>query len=102
MNIQGYKCRKAQLKTSFFDSDRLKHHDVIVTAWFTDDIPYPYGPNFFNGLPGLVLKYEDVYFEYTATNIEFKEIEIPLVPPNLPILSPAEYKEKWIKEIKKF
>ncbi len=29
------------------------------TAWFASAIPYKYGPWFFNGLPGLILKVED-------------------------------------------
>jgi GLPGLI family protein len=45
MRIAGYLCRAAV-------------SDGIV-AWFAVDIPLPFGPSSFNGLPGLILMVED-------------------------------------------
>jgi GLPGLI family protein len=95
MEILGYTCKKAELKTSFFDADRLMHQDVVVSAWFTEDIPYSYGPNYINGLPGIVLKYENVYYDYIASSVEFKEISVPILPKTISIFTPEEYREQW-------
>lgn len=45
----GYTCNKA---TTTFGGRKY-------TAWYTIDIPLPYGPYKFGGLPGLILKIED-------------------------------------------
>lgn len=37
------------------------------TAWFTEAIPFPDGPYKFSGLPGLIVKIEDVDKNYTWT-----------------------------------
>ena len=44
--ILGYPCNKATV--------RFRGRDYI--AWFTSDIPIPYGPWKFNGLPGTILQ----------------------------------------------
>ena len=97
--ILGYTCKKAILKTSFFHKDKMKKYKVQVFAWFTKEIPYSYGPNNYNGLPGLVLKYEDIYFDYIAKKITFNKVEIPNVPDNYPIYTSEEYRELWEKEM---
>ena len=97
--ILGYTCKKAILKTSFFHKDKMKKYNVEASAWFTEEIPYSYGPNSYNGLPGLVLKYEDIYFDYIAKKIEFKEVEIPQIPENYPVYTTEEYRELWEKEM---
>ena len=47
--IMGYECRKA---TTEFAGRQY-------TAWFAPEIPLPFGPYKFGGLPGLILKIED-------------------------------------------
>ncbi len=58
--ILGYTCNKATV--SFSGRDYI--------AWYTTDIPLPYGPYKFGGLPGLIMQIEDTknnfYFECTA------------------------------------
>lgn len=49
-NMYGYVCKKAI--TKFGGREYI--------AWYTPDIPLPYGPYKFAGLPGLILKIEDV------------------------------------------
>ena len=60
--IMGYDCRKAT--TDFAGR--------TYTAWFTPEIPLPFGPYKFGGLPGLILKIEDAerQFVWEAIGIE--------------------------------
>lgn len=48
LELHGYKCKKAT--TTFYGRK--------WTAWFSEDIPIPYGPWLLGGLPGLILRAE--------------------------------------------
>ena len=61
--IQGMLCSKAV-------SDFMGYPFV---AWFTIEIPVNIGPEYYHGLPGLILWANNEYFEYQATLIEFPE-----------------------------
>lgn len=50
--IDGYTCYKATRK-EYNDRARI---DVNITAWYTPEIPVPYGPIGNGGLPGLILQ----------------------------------------------
>ena len=54
-NIAGYSCRKASYDYTYTDLDGIDK-TVHVTAWYAPDLPYPYGPAGFDGLPGLILE----------------------------------------------
>ncbi|WP_462264267.1 GLPGLI family protein [Mucilaginibacter sp.] len=49
--IAGYNCQKAEM----FSPKTNKNY----IAWFTAEIPVPTGPAYINGLPGLIVKFED-------------------------------------------
>lgn len=55
--ILGYPCHTA----------RTEYAGRKYIAWYTEDIPIPYGPHKFSGLPGLILTIQDtereIYFE---------------------------------------
>ncbi|SDS30488.1 GLPGLI family protein [Winogradskyella sediminis] len=55
-DISGYKCYRAV--TEIVQSSFIRKKDVkyLVEAWFTPEIPAPFGPAGIDGLPGLVLE----------------------------------------------
>lgn len=75
--INGIKCIKAngkRLVPGFKTS--------VFSAWFTPDIPVPFGPEDVNGLPGLIVKFKWANGVVEATSIKsVKNQEIPLKLP---------------------
>ena len=66
-SVLGYECILAE-------SD---YHGRHWKAWFTPEVPMPYGPWKLRGLPGLILKAEaNGGFSFTATGIENSTNEI--------------------------
>ncbi|MGS2763819.1 GLPGLI family protein [Sinomicrobium sp. M5D2P9] len=64
-DIDGYTCYKA-----------TKHHvqyyteiEFIIEAWYTPEIPVPYGPAGFGGLPGLILQLERSHVIFVADKV---------------------------------
>lgn len=79
-NISGYYCQKA---TVLF---RGRNYD----AWFTTEIPLPYGPWKLGGLPGLILEVYDDRKEisFTAENITIPDPDTKkyiVMPEGMPI-----------------
>ena len=62
--VAGFLCVRAD----------LVHGGRSWTAWFTDELPLPYGPYHFGGLPGMILEMTDAKGEYAFT---FKGMEKP-------------------------
>lgn len=54
--IQGYTCYKAT--TTWVEKDYLRDIELRFTpeVWFTEDLPFPFAPKGFDGLPGVVLE----------------------------------------------
>ncbi|MBF01624.1 GLPGLI family protein [Flavobacterium coralii] len=50
-----YTIKKDNTKDGLFGTDK----DVVVTAWYTPDIPVGHGPGIYWGLPGLILEVND-------------------------------------------
>lgn len=74
--IKGYKCKKAVAKVNF---NHLKKG--TITAWFCPDLPYPYGPMEYNGLPGIILGLEIRNFYFYADSIKLNPNSIKLNKP---------------------
>lgn len=70
MSVIGYKCQKATC------SFRGRTYE----GWFTMEVPVDKGPWKFSGLPGLILKVNDVKHQYTfeGIKIEFFEKGLPI------------------------
>ena len=68
--IDGYVCQKA----------KCDFGGRTWEAWFTVDLPFSDGPYKFNGLPGLILKLEDMkkHYSFTLLSIETLQEEIPI------------------------
>ena len=66
-NVLGYECILAE----------ANYHGRHWKAWFTPEVPMPYGPWKLHGLPGLILKAEaDSGFSFMATGIESADCDI--------------------------
>jgi len=86
--INGYNCYKAE---KVVDNNK-------VVAWFTNDIPVPFGPDLYVGLPGLVLRLETPHVVFYAHKITFydKERNIKKLTKGLK-MTKAEY-DKYLKD----
>ncbi len=67
--ILGYDCRKA---TTEFAGRKY-------TAWFTTEIPLPFGPYKFGALPGLILKIEDDEQQFVWEAVGFERANTPIM-----------------------
>lgn len=67
--ILGYECRKA---TADFAGRRY-------VAWFTPEIPLPFGPYKFGDLPGLILKIEDTEHQFVWEVIGVETTDAPIM-----------------------
>lgn len=68
-SIIGYDCRKATVEFA----------GRSYTAWFTSEIPLPFGPYKFGGLPGLILKLEDAEQQYIWEAVGFERDNAPIM-----------------------
>lgn len=68
-------------------------------AWFTEEIPLPYGPWKLYGLPGLILQAEDTEKMFKAT---FKSMSYPTECENSDLEKPSAVEVKTLKEYVEF
>ena len=67
--ILGYKC---YLATASFSADGIKKN---IKVWFSPKININSGPMYYNGLPGLILAYQDRHRYLEAKKISFNSIK---------------------------
>lgn len=67
--IDGYMCYKATNEYIVENSVGIFTHPVI--AWFCPQLPYPFGPNGYGNLPGLILELQERNVVYGVKKIFF-------------------------------
>lgn len=71
--IGNYTCYKAS--TVKISESTKGVFENEFTAWYTPQIPVNFGPQEFNGLPGLILELKTAKFTFLATKIELNPTE---------------------------
>jgi len=67
--IGQYECYKATTEVEKRNSSGISIKKI--TAWFCPKIPFNFGPKYYSGLPGLIVKLQDRnYIEYELVKIE--------------------------------
>lgn len=76
--VNGYMCRKAVATKSETSTRTGKDREQKIVAWFAPEIPIPFGPEGYGGLPGLILEMtlDRNYFYVTKVDLDTKDIEI--------------------------
>lgn len=87
--IGNFKCQKAV----------GKFRGRTYTAWFTEEIPLPYGPWKLHGLPGLILEAEDSEKMFKAS---FRGISYPLACDESDLGKPTATETKTLMEYVEF
>lgn len=77
--IGKYLCQKAV--TSYTVVNARGEFEKNVTAWFTPELNFSYGPKGFFGLPGLILELKDDKITYYSSNIKFNQKDVELKKP---------------------
>lgn len=75
-DIAGYKTQKA---TATIPLNHIKKGEV--TAWFTAEIPFQFGPIGVSNLPGLILEYQIQSYIYYADKIKLNKKEKKIKEP---------------------
>ncbi len=116
-NILNHICRKATAtetrKKVYFTTTNndpaVLHSEVVtdnLTAWFTDDIPVPGGPDYYQGqLPGLILSLDitgDQTVSYRAiaisNEVNFSDIKKPAADTTYTLLQFEQISNKLMEE----
>jgi GLPGLI family protein len=63
--IDGYTCYKASKQYIQYYTEK----EYTIEAWYTPEIPVPYGPIGFGGLPGLILQLQYSHVIYIAKGL---------------------------------
>ncbi|WP_269234543.1 GLPGLI family protein [Flavobacterium flavigenum] len=90
-------------KTNFEDSFEIPK-EIIVTAWYTPEIPINQGPENYWGLPGLILEINDGKTTILCSKIVLnskEKVEIK-APAKGKEISQKEYDETVVKKMKEF
>ena len=86
--IGDYLCYKATLNDDKFNP--------VATAWFCPEIPFNFGPQIYNSLPGLILRLENKIITFTATEIKLSKKNIKIKKPKGDnIITDEEFRKRF-------
>lgn len=95
--IGDYLCYKAiKIKRKVNNSGE---HSFEVEAWYSPEIPVPFGPNEFNGLPGLILELRDSHYTFYIKKITLGGNDIEIKALESKIILTEEEHEKHLKRM---
>ena len=83
--INGIKCQLATFN---------KNEDKVVKVWFSLEHHVPFGPQYYYGLPGLIVRIEDKPFLTQLIEINKTNKNIESFPENIKILTLEEFKSQ--------
>ena len=92
--VGAFLCYKATTEVTIIRDQKPKTIEII--AWYCPEIPFPYGPQNYRGLPGIILELTSRSFVFTAKKIEWFEEDI------IKKLKPWSGKMMSTQEVKKF
>lgn len=91
--INGYTCYKAICEWEY--ETRSGNTGIrSATAWYTPQIPFSYGPNGFQDLPGLILEIEQNGNKLVAKKIELFKENLNISFPKTRTIDEKKYNEK--------
>lgn len=94
--INGYPCYKATCEWEY--ETRSGNTGIrSATAWYTPQIPYSFGPNGFNNLPGLILEIEQNGNKLVAKKINIFKENINISFPKMKTIEEEKYNEKLLE-----
>jgi GLPGLI family protein len=102
--IGNYLCYNAILTKDDYNFITQKKTKLVVNVWYTPDIPLPFGPSGYDGLPGLVLEVDKGGVFIVADTIKFEKSNssYKILPPKEGInVTYEEYLKKLFEMYKK-
>ncbi|WP_425656750.1 GLPGLI family protein [Tenacibaculum ascidiaceicola] len=79
--IGKYNCKKATLLQDIHTSKGKKKK--LITAWYTTEIPLPFGPAGYGNLPGLIIKlHVGSKYTFQAEKIKLSKSKLKITPPS--------------------
>ena len=99
LKIGNYVCYKATTIKTIKNSDGV--HKLNVIAWYTPEIPLPYGPDGYGGLPGVILQLEDNGTVTFVDNIKFSSDSKITLPLEGEKISEDEYEKLILNKFEK-
>lgn len=79
--INGRRSQKAVAKRNYYHVRSNKNIVRPIVAWFDPEIPVPFGPDGFGGLPGLILELEFANERYYVVDIDLNGSDFNIQKP---------------------
>ena len=92
--IDKYLCHKAYY---VFTNPKFPNKSIIITAWYSKELPFPFGPVGYGGLPGLILELDYLDYAFAAKKITFNK-DFEIVRPKGNVVSSEELRAYFLKK----